>query len=121
MQGVERVLIVHGATVFANFPTWAQVVIDAAKKSGSVKAIGKVSFLRVRKGGPSILRLYLISYNISGYLSDSSHPAEHVKIHGIVFDILKNSGLLLICSLLKYLANILDRFPILFCWTNVLF
>jgi hypothetical protein len=43
------VLVVHGATSFANFIPWAQVVVDAAKKSGSVKAIGKISKKKKKK------------------------------------------------------------------------
>lgn len=42
LQGVERIFICHGDTDLDNFFGWTKTVIEAAKKTPSVKAIGKV-------------------------------------------------------------------------------
>jgi NAD(P)H dehydrogenase (quinone) len=73
MEGVDRVLIVHGPPPSVpDFVKWSTTVADAAKHPGStVKVLGK----------------------IAGFFSDSQSNIAIAKTHGQVFDILKNTGL----------------------------
>jgi len=70
LKGVERVLVVHGATDPTNFGVWTQVVVDAAKKTDSVKIIAK----------------------IAGYSSDVNSPVAIPRNHAIAAEVLKKSG-----------------------------
>jgi len=71
LKGVDRVLIVHGSTDFANYPIWAKTVADAAKQPGStVKVLAR----------------------ISGYQQDNNGSFA-AKLHGQAFQVLQDSGL----------------------------